>query len=280
MNIKRVVLAGMMLFMPNLVSAGSGGPGIKIEPLRVPQGGIAVVTVEGAVGSVDGDFAGRKIHFNPSSDSVKAVIGVDLYTEPGAYPLEVRVKGRTIRRMLRVVKKDYGVQRLSLPRDMVELSPENELRVEQEAQRLLAIWPVETERLWAGEFINPCEGPVRSHFGLRRIINNRPKNPHSGVDIAAEEGTEVKAPNNGVVALVDEQFYSGRTVILDHGQGLYTMFFHLSGILVSQGQVVKKGEVIGLVGSTGRSTGAHLHWGVRLQGARVDPLELIKLSLE
>lgn len=280
MNIKRFVFAGMMLIMPNLVSAGSGGPCIKIEPLRVPQGGIAVVTVEGAVGSVEGDFAGRKIHFNQSRDSVKAVIGVDLSTEPGAYPLEVRVKGRTIRRMLRVVKKDYGVQRLSLPRDMVELSPENELRVEQDAQKLRTIWPVETERLWDGGFMNPCDGPVKSRFGLRRIINNKPKNPHSGVDIVAEEGTEVKAPNRGVVALVDDQFYSGRTVILDHGQGLYTMFFHLSGILVSQGQVVKKGEVIGLVGSTGRSTGAHLHWGIRLQGARVDPLELIKLRLE
>lgn len=280
MNIKKFALVGILLFMPNLVLAGSGLPDIKIEPAEVPQGGIALVTINGVAGSIEGDFAGRNIHFIPSRDSVKAVIGVDLFTEPGVYPLEIRMNGRKIKHMLKVVKKDYGVQRLTLPKDMVELSPENEARVEQEARKLRAIWPIETDRLWEGNFINPCEGPVRSQFGLRRIINNEPKNPHSGVDIKAEEGTEVKAPNSGVVTLVDEQFYSGQTVILDHGQGLYTMFFHLSKIIVSQGQHVKKGDVIGLVGSTGRSTGAHLHWGVRLQGARVDPLELINLKLE
>jgi murein DD-endopeptidase MepM/ murein hydrolase activator NlpD len=100
------------------------------------------------------------------------------------------------------------------------------------------------------------------------------------VDITAEEGEPVKAPNDGVVILVDDQFYSGNSVVLDHGQGIYTMFFHLSTIKVKYGQAVRKGDVIALVGSTGRSTGAHLHWGVRVQGAKVDPLALIKLRLE
>jgi murein DD-endopeptidase MepM/ murein hydrolase activator NlpD len=111
-------------------------------------------------------------------------------------------------------------------------------------------------------------------------MNGISKNPHSGVDVAADEGQEVHAPNNATVTMVDDLFYSGNSVILDHGQGIFTMFFHLSKVLVTEGQQVKKGEVIALVGSTGRSTGAHLHWGVRVQGARVDPLELIKLKLE
>jgi murein DD-endopeptidase MepM/ murein hydrolase activator NlpD len=110
-------------------------------------------------------------------------------------------------------------------------------------------------------------------------MNKIPKNPHTGVDVAAEEGDPVRAPNNGVAALVDDLYYSGNSVVLDHGQGIYTMFFHLSKVLVKPGQQVKKGDVIALVGSTGRSTGAHLHWGVRMQGARVDPMELIKLDL-
>ncbi len=88
------------------------------------------------------------------------------------------------------------------------------------------------------------------------------------------------APNDGVVVLVDDQFYSGKSVVLDHGQGIYTMFFHLSKINVKYGQAVMKGDVIALVGSTGRATGAHLHWGARIQGARVDPLELIRLKLD
>jgi murein DD-endopeptidase MepM/ murein hydrolase activator NlpD len=100
------------------------------------------------------------------------------------------------------------------------------------------------------------------------------------VDVTADEGEPVRAPNDGVVVLVDSQFYSGNSVVLDHGQGIYSMFFHLSKINVRHGQAVMKGDVIAEVGSTGRSTGAHLHWGVRVQGARVDPLRLIKLKLE
>jgi len=111
-------------------------------------------------------------------------------------------------------------------------------------------------------------------------MNNIPKNPHTGVDVAANEGDNVIAPNSGSVVLADELYYSGNSIILDHGQGIYTMFFHLSKVLVQPGQRVSKGEVIGLVGSTGRSTGAHLHWGARVLGARVDPLELIRLKLE
>jgi murein DD-endopeptidase MepM/ murein hydrolase activator NlpD len=98
--------------------------------------------------------------------------------------------------------------------------------------------------------------------------------------VSADEGAEVYAPNSAVVVLVDNQFFSGNSVVLDHGQGIFTMFFHLSKVLVTEGQQVKKGEVIALVGSTGRSTGPHLHWGVRMQGARVDPLALIKLKLD
>jgi murein DD-endopeptidase MepM/ murein hydrolase activator NlpD len=163
---------------------------------------------------------------------------------------------------------------------MVELSPENEARADREQQKIAAIWPNDTSRLWDGDFMNPREGEVSTRFGLRRIINGISKNPHSGVDVASDEGQEVYAPNNAVVVLVDDHFFSGNSLILDHGQSIYTMFFHLSKILVSEGQQVKKGDVIALVGSTGRSTGAHLHWGVRMQGARVDPLELIKLKLE
>jgi murein DD-endopeptidase MepM/ murein hydrolase activator NlpD len=190
------------------------------------------------------------------------------------------VDGTILSRSLTVIKKDYPTQRLTLPKDMVELTPENEARVEREAALLRTIWPQETPRQWSGNFTNPREGEIGSRFGLRRIINKIPKNSHSGVDVSAEEGDPVKAPNAGIAALVDEQFYSGKSVIIDHGQGIYTMFFHLSKTLVTQGQPVKKGDIVGLVGSTGRSSGPHLHWGVRMQGARVDPLKLLELKLE
>lgn len=279
---KKIITIISLFLLPHYVQAMDRPSQIEIviEPAEVGQGEIAVVIVKAAARMVEGRFNGRKIYFNPSKDSYKAIVGIDLTTEPGAYPLEVSIDGSVITKTITIATKEYPVQRLTLPKDMVELSPENEARVEREAQKLRAIWPNETERIWEGSFVNPRDGAVQGAFGLRRIINNIPKSPHTGIDVSADEGAEVRAPNNGIVALVDEQFYSGRSIILDHGQGIYTMFFHLSKILVSQGQKVKKGEVIGLVGSTGRSTGPHLHWGVRMQGARVDPVKLLNLKLE
>ena len=120
------------------------------------------------------------------------------------------------------------------------------------------------------------EGRPGSRFGLRRWINGERKNSHTGMDIKAPEGQPVKAANSGRVALVGDFFFAGRAVFLDHGQGVYTMYFHLSKIDVEEGQKVSKGEVLGLVGMTGRATGPHLHWGARLGGARVDPASLVE----
>jgi murein DD-endopeptidase MepM/ murein hydrolase activator NlpD len=258
--------------------------GIALEPVIVGPGDIAVVMVKNAGDAPGGSFNNRRIYFYPSSTErnvYKAILGIDLYTVPGEYTLEIAAANTTIRRIITVSKKKYPMQRLTLPKDMVELSPENEARVEREQKKVAAIWPVDSIRIWSGNFVNPLPGkPIGTPFGVRRIINKIPKSSHSGIDITAEEGDEVHAPNNGVAVLIDDQFYSGNSIVLDHGQGIYTMFFHLSKILVTSGQYVNKGDVIGLVGSTGRSTGAHLHWGVRIQGARVDPKELINLKLD
>ena len=258
----------------------AASPEVLFEPNNPGPGDIMVVTVKNVTDAVEGMFNGRKIYFNPSRDSLKAIVPIDLFTAPGKYPLDIAAAGAALHRTVNVVKKKYPTQRLTLPKDMVELTPENEARVEREQKKMAAIWPNENARVWSGNFVNPLEGEIVTQFGVKRIINKIPKNPHSGVDVSGEEGDEVRAPNSGVVVLVDDQFYSGTSLVLDHGQGVFTMFFHLSKILVSPGQKVKRGEVIACVGSTGRSTGAHLHWGVRVQGARVDPVELIELKLE
>lgn len=281
MIILKNILFIITLCLPLLVHAETARqPEIILEPNTPGPGDIMTVTVKGADAPVEGKFGDKKIYFNPSKDSFKAVLGIDLFTEPGTYNLDISINGTILSRAVTVIKKAYPVQKLTLPKEMVELSPENEARVEREQLKMAAIWPNETGRVWDGDFINPREGEIVTKFGVRRVINKIPKSPHSGVDVEAEEGEEVHAPNNGVAVLIDEQFYSGKSLILDHGQGIYTMFFHLSKILVTPGQQVKRGDVIALVGSTGRSTGAHLHWGVRMQGARVDPLELIRLRLE
>lgn len=255
-------------------------PEVVLWPTETGPGGILLVTVRNVQGPVEGTFSGKKLFFNPAKDSYKAIIGIDLFSEPGAYELDITAGGLAVKRSVAVSKKEYPIQRLTLPRGMVELSPENEARVERDRKKTAALWPIQTDRGWSGDFVNPREGEIVTGFGVRRFMNGVPKNPHTGVDVAADEGDEVRAPNGGTVALVDDMFYSGNSIVVDHGQGIYTMFFHLSKILVTPGQAVKKGEVIGLVGSMGRATGPHLHWGVRVQGARVDPLELLRLKLE
>ena len=116
-------------------------------------------------------------------------------------------------------------------------------------------------------------------FGFRRIINGQPRMPHGGVDFAAERGATVMAANRGRVALVAEFFFAGRLVVLDHGLGLYTLYFHLDRADVEEGALVERGDPIGTVGATGRATGPHLHWGAQLGPSRVDPRSLLSLSL-
>ncbi len=280
-NWKIWFVALFVLCVPLYVHAQTAvQPEIVLEPASPGPGDILVVTIKNATGPAEGTFNNRSIYFNPSKDSVKAIVAVDYFTEPGKYELVVSLNGAVLRQTVQVVKKEYEVQRLTLPKDMVELSPENERRVEREQKRMAAIWPHENGRSWTGDFINPLEGEIITPFGVRRFINNTPKSPHTGIDVAGEQGDKIVAPNSGVVALVDRQFFAGNALVLDHGQGIYTMFFHLSKVLVKKGQKVKKGDVVALVGATGRATGPHLHWGVRIQGARVDPLELVHLKLE
>jgi len=281
-QLQNISLIIILLCLPFLAFAETmQQPEIVLEPKHVGPGDIMIVTVKNAAGVVEGALAGKKLYFNPSANAYSAIVGIDLLMEPGQYDLEIKTNNATVHRMVRVSKKKYPLQRLTLPEGMVVLSPENEARAEREQRKMAALWPIDSLRLWSGNFIDPLPGKkVGSLFGVRRIINKIPKSSHSGVDIYADEGDPVLAPNDGVVVLVDDQFYAGNCVILDHGQGIHTMFFHLSKINVRYGQAIMKGDVIGLVGATGRASGPHLHWGVRIQGARVDPLELIQLKLE
>ena len=123
----------------------------------------------------------------------------------------------------------------------------------------------------------PLKGDILSPFGVRRILNNQPRSPHSGVDLRAKEGAPVQASGDGIVAYVGEHYFSGKSIYLDHGMGIISMYFHLSKIQVKKGEKVALGSVIGRVGQTGRATGPHLHWGIRIKGNRVDPFSLVRL---
>ena len=164
---------------------------------------------------------------------------------------------------------------------MVDLDPETERRAVSEAERLRTLYRTITpERLWRGAFTRPVGGTEPgTGFGSRRIINGKPRMPHGGTDYAAPTGTPVVAVNSGRVALVGDFFFPGRLVAIDHGLGLYTLYFHLDSVAVSQGDPVERGQTIGTVGATGRATGPHLHFGVHVAGARIDPATLLVLGV-
>jgi murein DD-endopeptidase MepM/ murein hydrolase activator NlpD len=162
----------------------------------------------------------------------------------------------------------------------VELSPANQRRANREARELDVIYKTLTpEILWTKPFVTPVAGQTEgSNFGHRRVFNGQARAPHSGADLKASTGTPVRATNSGRVVLAKNLFFSGNTVVLDHGLGIYTVYAHLSRIDVKLSQTVKDAQVLGLAGATGRVTGPHLHWGARIQGARVDPFSLLSIE--
>lgn len=259
---------------------------VTVEPkeLKGRQGDVVPVTLtlpssDVAQAAPVGRWAGRSIPFFPLDTPGRfgALVGIDLDAPAGPQPLTVLVANHPLADLVVSVEpQDFPVQTLTLPDEMVHLDEPTQARVKQEQQDALSAMAAQTpERWWRGAFLVPTEGEITESFGRRRIINGEPRSPHSGEDISAPEGAKVVASNRGVVRLVADHFFSGHSVFLDHGGGLYTMYFHLSKTLVTPSQRVEKGDVIGYVGASGRATGPHLHWGARLNGARVNPFELI-----
>ncbi|MGQ9645988.1 MAG: M23 family metallopeptidase [Thermodesulfobacteriota bacterium] len=283
----------ILLIILLLLTTGMAAPaenGIRIEsfPKVAKQGDVCLIRASGpaSLKSIHGEFRGEivPIAYNEETGAYEGLIGIDMSTRPATYEVKVmgkdeesRVYSNTL--SLKVEKADFGSQVLSLPPHMVELDAKTLERVNQEAKKLEALFQTfRDERLWRGIFIRPVEGEVLTGFGLNRIINKRQRSQHTGVDLRAKAGTPVQASNHGVVVLVDELFFSGKSVVLDHGWGFYSMYFHLSEVLVREKDRVSRGALLGRAGSTGRSTGPHLHWGMRIRGARVDPLTLLSIG--
>ena len=197
---------------------------------------------------------------------------VDLLHAAGPLQLQRRSAGRDETRMVAVGPFDYPLQRLTLPPGLVELSPEDQARVERENAAVGRLWAREGPRRFALPLAPPLARlPKGGRFGSRRVINGRRRSPHGGADYAAEEGTPVLAAADGVVAMVADHLLPGRCVFVDHGDGLLTMYFHLSRVDVAEGDELKQGARVGAVGRSGRVTGPHLHFGLRWRGARLDP---------
>jgi murein DD-endopeptidase MepM/ murein hydrolase activator NlpD len=227
----------------------------------------------------------RQVPFVRRGGEWLTVIGVDLDTRAGVYDAELRLRfddGREAARTqpIEVQSRDFPTTELNVAPGYVELSPENQERAARESREIAAVYATLTpEAYWQEPFASPIPGAEGGrNFGHRRIFNGAPRAPHSGADLKAATGTEIFASNAGRVVLAKELFFSGNAVFLDHGLGVYSTYLHLSEILVEPGERVARGQLVGRAGATGRVTGPHLHWGVRILDARVDPFSLLTLG--
>jgi murein DD-endopeptidase MepM/ murein hydrolase activator NlpD len=242
---------------------------------RVP-GGIALLDLGPAAtepGAVM--YNGYRAPVVRTGDTWTAVVGIPLDTAPGpTSALLLDADGKDLRKLdFTVNPKRYAEQRLKV-KDQRKVEPNEEdlKRIDREkllTDRALGTYSTEFTPIW--RMTPPVSGERSSSFGLRRFFNDQPRNPHSGMDIAAADGTPIRSPAAGRVVEAGDFFFNGNTVFVDHGHGVVTMYCHLSRVDVRPGDAVAAGSILGLVGSTGRVTGPHLHWGIGVNRAMVDP---------
>ncbi len=249
---------------------------------KVHNGEVAVVRWQGeplSFGVVR--FRDQVIYLYPDSSGELALLPVGLHVAAGEYPLVaalVDTKGRTTATelMLQVDHKQRPEEHLNLPERMVTPKSKDITRINKENNLLRSKFSMVSSRLWT-TFERPVAEEISSVFGKRRLMNGKPKSPHSGTDFRSPSGTPVHPLSNGKVVLVADLFYTGNTVVVDHGEGLFSLSAHLSKVSVTEGHDLLVTDVLGLVGSTGRSTGAHLHLTVKLLGERIDPMALLTI---
>ena len=296
-------LASGLFPFPVLAKAGGPqtcGPGVilKLSAPSSSQGSLLLLEVRSRkpLAEITAEWNSKNVPFweihGAGTDSSKisvtdlreAILGVDLEKAPGTYPLLVHVqvaggKPEACTLQIPVHAGKFATEKLQVGKEFIEPSPEQIQRANEERDKLRAIFDqVTPEKLWDGDFRVPLDGVTSGgNFGKRRVLNGQPGSPHSGVDFPALTGTPVHAAQSGRVALAQELFFPGNTVVVDHGLGIYTFYGHLSEIEVKAGDELQFGQVLGKVGATGRVTGPHLHWGLTVERARVNPLHLVKL---
>lgn len=293
----RKILIGLLLLWivssPGLFAAQeteepeSANVDVKLDFRALQPGEILRVSLKSdrAIKQADVQFLGKKYAMGRGqiNEEWLAFLGLDLGMEPGTYPLGIFLlfsdgHYQNIQREILVREKEFPLKKLWVKQEYVTPPKDVLDRIQWESELLGMILDIYTPQwLGEGEFIIPSEGKANDNFGEKRIFNNEPRSPHGGVDISSPHGAPVRASNSGRVVLAKDLYFAGKTVIIDHGLGVFTQYLHFSKIIAKRGDFVKKGDVIGEIGATGRVTGPHLHWGLRISGSRVDPFSLLYL---
>lgn len=287
-----MILAGGALLLAVRAVAPGACPAPRLEASisrsAAKQGAIVVVTLRSdlELASATAKLEGRAsiLERGATPKMFRGIVGVDLESKTGPAAFEIEAVGlcgdrHEAARRIDVRSGNFSVETLTVAPEYVE-PPASELaRIHEDQEKVARVWRTgDAGRRWSGPFRLPVDAPVREKsFGSRRVLNGQARSPHSGIDLAAHAGQDVDAPAPARVALAEDLYFSGGTVILDHGAGLFTSYFHLSRIDAKVGDVVAGGDRIGAVGATGRVTGPHLHWSAKIDGARINPLGLLHL---
>jgi peptidase M23-like protein len=216
--------------------------------------------------------------FKADDGGWRALVGIDLDVKPGTYPVTVRAGSAHASLDLAVRPRTFRTRTLTVDPAFVTPPESERERIASEAKLLDDVWESSApERLWNGPFVRPVPQPANSAFGTRSVFNGQPRNAHGGADFLSPAGTPILSPNTGRVVVARALYFSGNTVVIDHGLGVFSTLAHLSAFDVHEGDRVAAGDRVGRVGATGRVTGPHLHWAVRVGGARVDPLSVLEV---
>jgi murein DD-endopeptidase MepM/ murein hydrolase activator NlpD len=279
-------LAAGLLAAASAMSARAQSNDIKLTPAIVESGSPELIRIQApATAKLEGEWLGRKVEFFRGRAGWFALAGVDVEAPAGPSQIKVTVRleegsTRDLVQPIEIHPAHYRTGSLSVAPKFVEPDREAQKQIEADSQLKAKIFSASAaEPLWTGSFHAPVTAPPTDSFGTRRMFNGKLASIHKGMDFRAPAGTPVHAGNSGVVVLARPLYFEGNCVIIDHGQGFYTVSMHFSRIDVKEGQHVALGDRLGLSGATGRVTGPHLHWSVRWQGASLDPAKLLKLDL-
>ncbi len=284
----------LALVSPQL-SAGQTGQSsplrlsVEWEPATLFVGAPFLLRVASSqpIESLKGSWLGREIffEFDPRSGRWSGLAGVGLETAPGSHQLSLTGEsvagGRVLlRQSLAVTRAAYRSSALSVPRRYTEPDAATTARIaEEQALKKEVFARISPARQWGGVFLAPLEGVTTEPFGTQRTFNREVQSVHQGLDYRAGSGTPIRVMNNGTVILARELFFEGNCVVVDHGQGLLSLYLHLSELKVKEGESVRKAQIMGLSGATGRVTAPHLHVAIRWQGVYLDPARLLRLTI-
>jgi len=262
-------------------------PSLVLQPERARPGDAILVTVRGAGTPPQGTLADRALLFYPIAGGFRALAALPVESEAGRVPVSATLPGEggapetRLETSLEVVEPDFPSKELGVAPRFIEPPPEARRRIRLDRAAFKRAFAQEpAPPVFSANFAWPRPAGVTGHFGDKRVFNGKKKSQHYGEDLEGRVGDPVEATNDGRVVLVRNCYASGRSVVIWHGAGLYSVYFHLSRALVRDGDEVRRGQIIGRVGRTGRVTGPHLHWGMKLSDLYVDPESILRLDFD